>query len=253
MLSPPGFAAFSPPAWVPIPRRAALSSSGGWCRRPRQEQEQEQAPVPVPVPRIAHPRVASSQRPRQRRPREARGSIPGTAPPPHRGTAGAGPPDGDSVPLATALPGNPRGSARAASGPQRPLPQLRSPPEPLPPAAAACPRPGGNVWGGGAAGPGSGSLSGLPLPPAAGSGSQRGHYSARRAQRRHRQGHGPPSAGGDTPPLTGGLLAAPAVPVTPLKLCFHACVFSWSCTRICVKEMQLTFPQIGPARVIWTD
>lgn len=101
------------------------------------------------------------------------------------------------MPLATALPGNPRGRAWAASRPERPLPQLRSPPEPLPPAPAAAPA---EMFGtaeqrAAAAGPGSGSLSGLPLPPAAGSGSQRGHYSARHAQRRHSPS--PPSAGGD--------------------------------------------------------
>lgn len=176
---------------VPPPQAGAGPGAGaGPQERPPASGEQPAAQ--------AAPPEGGGQRPRQH-PRHGSRR-------PHRGTAGAAEANGKFVPLATALPGDPRGSAPAASHPQRPQPQLKRPPDPLPPLAAAPAEMFRTAEQRAvAAGPGSGSLSRRPLPPAAGSGSQRGHYSARHAQRRRRHCHchSPPSAGGDSCPVSG--------------------------------------------------
>lgn len=203
LLFSPRSSALSPPARVPMLCRAARSSGAGWCRHLRQGP----LPLPLPVPSSTQPGAARSHPPRQARtrareagsmPTDARRRQPGStgtfqrSPPFYRGNPGG---SQGSLPPCARLCGRCSGSGASIS-PHRP---------PLATAAAEISAAEGQQA---AAGPGSGSSAGLPLPPTARSGTQRDHYSDRRAERRPAPtGRGPlqPGSGRGCPVRKSGV------------------------------------------------
>lgn len=206
MLLSLGFSALSPPACVPTLLRAARSSREGslqwiWCRHLRHKRRHCLGSVCSRAQpwgaSSCLPRAARTRSPRcQARAREA-GSMPGLRSQPPSRKHGR---DKREASATSHRPhrGIPRGRVRAAPHPERGSP-AGAPGQESPlvftgrqPLLAATPA---EIFPGVAgrtavASLGSGSLNGLPLAPAARSGSQQHHYSDRHTERRRHHGAG---------------------------------------------------------------